>query len=65
MQFDLEVIDVYQRPQLASDEQILAIPTLIRKLPDPLRQYIGDLATLEGLLVGADLQKYQERALRG
>ena len=59
--YDLEVIDIYQRPQLARDEQILAIPTLIRSLPDPLRQYIGDLARLERILIGADLRKYQER----
>lgn len=61
--YDLEVIDIYQCPQLARDEQILAIPTLIRSLPSPLRQFIGDLATLERILLGADLRKYQERAL--
>jgi circadian clock protein KaiB len=60
--YDLEVVDIYQRPQLARDEQILAIPTLIRSLPDPLRQFIGDLAKLERILVGADLRDYQERA---
>ena len=59
--YDLEVIDIYQRPQLARDEQILAIPTLIRSLPDPLRQFIGDLAKLERILIGADLREYQER----
>ena len=60
--YDLEVIDIYQRPQLARDEQILAIPTLIRSLPDPLRQFIGDLAKLDRILLGADLLKYNERA---
>jgi circadian clock protein KaiB len=60
--YDLEVIDIYQRPQLARDEQILAIPTLIRTLPDPLRQFIGSLAKLERILIGADLRRYQERA---
>ena len=59
--YDLEVVDIYQRPQLARDEQILAIPTLIRSLPDPLRQFIGDLGKLERILVGADLRSYQER----
>jgi circadian clock protein KaiB len=59
--YDLEVIDIYQRPQLARDEQILAIPTLIRSLPEPLRQFIGDLAKLERILIGADLREYRER----
>jgi circadian clock protein KaiB len=59
--YDLEVIDIYQRPQLARDEQILAIPTLIRTLPDPLRQFIGDLAKLDRILLGADLRKYNAR----
>jgi circadian clock protein KaiB len=59
--YDLEVIDIYQRPQLARDEQILAIPTLIRSLPAPLRQFIGDLAKLERILIGADLREYQAR----
>ena len=62
--YDLEVIDIYQQPQLARDEQILAIPTLIRKLPDPLRRFIGDLSRLENLLVGADLQRYQDERKR-
>ncbi len=59
--YDLEIIDIYQRPQLARDQQIIAIPTLIRKLPDPLRQFIGDLAKLERILTGADLHTYQKR----
>ena len=56
--YDLEVIDIYQMPQLARDEQILAIPTLVRKLPEPLRQYLGDLAKLERILIGADLRNF-------
>ena len=52
--YDLEVVDIYQRPQLAREDQILAIPTLIRYLPAPLRQFIGDLAHLDRMLVGAD-----------
>jgi circadian clock protein KaiB len=60
--YDLEVIDIYQRPQLARDEQILAIPTLIRSLPVPLRQFIGDLAKLERILIGADLREYRARS---
>lgn len=54
--FELEVIDLYQQPQLAQGEQIIAVPTLIRKLPLPLRRVIGDLSNTERVLVGLDLQ---------
>jgi circadian clock protein KaiB len=54
--YELEVIDLYQQPQLAQGEQIIAIPTLIRKLPLPLRRIIGDLSNTERVLVGLDLQ---------
>ncbi len=50
--YDLEVIDIYQHPQLAADEQIVAAPTLIKKLPEPLRRFIGDLADTERVLLG-------------
>jgi circadian clock protein KaiB len=59
--YDLEIIDIYQRPQLARNEQILAIPTLIRRFPHPLRQFIGDLAKLERILVGADIRDFEAR----
>jgi circadian clock protein KaiB len=55
--YDLEVIDLYQNPQLATGEQIIAAPTLIKKLPLPLRRIIGDLSGTERLLVGLDLKK--------
>ncbi|MEI6277076.1 MAG: circadian clock KaiB family protein [Prolixibacteraceae bacterium] len=55
--YDLEVIDLYQNPQLAAGEQIVAAPTLIKKLPLPLRRIIGDLSGTERLLVGLDLKK--------
>jgi circadian clock protein KaiB len=55
--YQLEVIDLYQQPQLAEGEQIIAIPTLIRKLPPPLRRVIGDLSNTERVLVGLDIQK--------
>src|SRR5688500_15342348 len=42
--YDLEVIDIYQHPQLAKDEQIIAVPTLVKKLPAPLRRFIGNLS---------------------
>lgn len=55
--YELEVVDLYQQPQLAKEEQILAAPTLIKKLPLPLRRIIGDLSNSERLIVGLDLQK--------
>lgn len=54
--YDLEVVDVYQRPQLARDEQIIATPTLIKVLPAPLRRLIGDLSSSERVLMGLDLK---------
>jgi len=56
-QYELEVIDLYQQPQLAQGEQIVAVPTLIRKLPPPLHRIIGDMSDTERVLVGLDLQK--------
>ena len=54
--YELSVIDIYQQPALAKGEQILAAPTLIRKLPLPLRRLIGDLSNTERVLLGLDLQ---------
>jgi circadian clock protein KaiB len=54
--YDLEVIDVYQKPVLAKGEQIIAAPTLIKKLPLPLRRFIGDLSDSERILLGLDLR---------
>lgn len=53
--YDLEVIDVYQRPSLAVGEQIVAVPTLVKKLPAPIRRLIGDLSDTERVLFGLDL----------
>ncbi len=53
--YDLEVIDIYQQPEYAKKEQILAAPTLIKKLPLPLRKFIGDMSNEEKILVGLDL----------
>ena len=53
--YQMEVIDVLERPQLAEDEKILATPTLIRLLPMPLRRVIGDLSEKEKVLLGLDL----------
>jgi circadian clock protein KaiB len=55
--YDLEVIDIYQHPQLAKDEQIIAAPTLVKKLPEPLRKLIGNLADEERVLLGLDLRR--------
>jgi circadian clock protein KaiB len=52
----LEVVDVYQQPQLARDDQILAVPTLIKRLPMPLRKLVGDLSNKERVLLGLDLK---------
>jgi circadian clock protein KaiB len=53
--YHIEVIDLIQNPQLAKGDQILAIPTLVRKLPSPMRKIIGDLSNNEKVLVGFDL----------
>ena len=53
--YHIEVIDLLQRPQLARDNQILAVPTLVRKLPKPVKNIIGDLSNTERVLVGLDL----------
>ncbi len=55
--YDLEVIDIYQHPQLAKDEQIIAVPTLVKKLPMPLRRMIGDLTDVDRVLLGLDLRR--------
>lgn len=55
--YDLEVIDIYQHPQLAKDEQIVAVPTLVKKLPAPLRRFIGNLSDVERVLMGLDLRR--------
>jgi len=53
----LEVIDLYQQPQLAKGHQIIAVPTLIKEIPPPIRRIIGDLSDTEKVLVGLDLRK--------
>ena len=54
--YHIEIIDLLENPQLASTDQILAIQTLIRKLPEPVRKIIGDLSNVERVLVGLDLR---------
>jgi circadian clock protein KaiB len=59
--YELEVIDLYQNPTLAKGEQIIAAPTLIKKLPLPLHRIIGDLSVVDRVLVGLDLRKAKAR----
>ena len=54
--YDIAVIDLLENPQLAKGDQILAIPTLVRKLPVPVRRIIGDLSNTERVLIGLDLR---------
>jgi circadian clock protein KaiB len=54
--YALEVIDIYQQPVLARGDQIVAVPTLLKKLPLPLRRLIGDLSDRERVLIGLDLK---------
>jgi circadian clock protein KaiB len=54
--YELTVIDIYQQPMLAAGEQIIATPTLIKKLPAPLRRIVGDLSNTQRVLLGLDLR---------
>ena len=54
--YELEVIDIYQQPSLAEGEQIIAAPTLIKQLPPPVRQLVGDMSDRDRVLVGLDLR---------
>ncbi len=54
--YSIEVIDLLENPKLAKGDQILAIPTLVRKLPEPIRKIIGNLADTERVLIGLDLR---------
>jgi circadian clock protein KaiB len=58
--YDIEVIDLLKNPTLAKGDQILAIPTLVRKLPSPMRKIIGDLSNTQRVLVGLDVRPLEE-----
>ncbi len=60
-QFELAVIDVLERPQLAENEKILATPTLVKELPPPLRRVVGDLSDRDSILVGLDLAVWEAK----
>jgi circadian clock protein KaiB len=53
--YDLEVIDIYQQPEMATENQIIAAPTLIKRLPLPLRRLVGDFSNQDRVVVGLDL----------
>ncbi len=55
--YEIEIIDLLENPQLAQGDQILALPTLVRRLPEPIKKIIGDLSNKERVLVGLDLQE--------
>ena len=55
-QYTIEVIDLLEHPQLAEGDQILAVPTLVKKVPEPVRKIIGDLSNVEKVLVGLDIR---------
>jgi circadian clock protein KaiB len=56
-QYDIEIVDLLETPALAKGDQILAVPTLVRKLPEPVRKIIGDLSNTERVLVGLDIKR--------
>lgn len=55
--YTIEVIDLFESPQMAKNDQIFAVPTLVRTLPEPIKKIIGDLSNTERVLVGLDIQK--------
>ena len=54
--YEIEVVDLIENPQLAQGDQILAVPTLVRRLPEPIKKIIGDLSNTDRVLVGLDLK---------
>ena len=61
--YTIEVIDLVQNPELAKENNILAIPTLVRKLPEPLKKIIGSLANEEKVLVGLDIKPVEKKSM--
>ena len=56
--YSIEVIDLSEKPELASSDQIIALPTLVRKLPQPIKKIIGDLSNTEKVLIGLEIVSY-------
>ncbi len=64
--YELEVIDIYKHPEAAREAQIVAAPTLVKKLPQPIRRFVGDLSNTQKILIGLDIYKRQDfKDLRG
>lgn len=61
--YSIEVIDLLKNPQLAEGDQIFAIPTLVRKVPEPIRKIIGDLSNEEKVLVGLNIRKLTSKSV--
>ena len=59
--YELKVIDIYQEPEQAKEEDIVAVPTLVKQLPEPLRVLVGDLSELERVLVALDIEPVRRR----
>jgi len=57
--YQLEIIDIYQQPFFAKEGQIVAVPTLVKELPEPLRKFIGDMSQTERILLGLDIRKQE------
>lgn len=62
--YEIEVVDLLKNPELARDDQILAIPTLVRKLPEPMKRIIGDLSNADRALLSLDFPKLKDPAAR-
>ena len=58
--YEIEVIDLLKHPELAQSDQIIALPTLVRKLPEPIKRIVGDLSNCERVIVGMNLEKISE-----
>ena len=58
--YELEVIDIYKNPEAAREAQIIAAPTLVKKLPEPIRKFVGDLSNTQKILIGLDIYKRQD-----
>jgi circadian clock protein KaiB len=61
--YDLEVIDIYKDPSAAREEQIIAAPTLVKKLPRPIRKFVGDMSNTKKILLGLDIYKREENGI--
>lgn len=63
-QYEVVIIDVLERPQLAEDEKVLATPTLIKNLPPPMLRIVGDLSDTEKVLVGLEITSFQDSGIK-